>query len=241
MPTTIALHNQKGGVGKTTASVCLGAALAESGDQVVLIDLDPQADASRWLQVAHSYVVPISSVLSGQADINSAIEPTGVDNLRILPASDRLRDLGEPVIQFEDALNALESDWAIVDCPPSWSPRIPYSQIGVRAADYTVVPVTPSSMDLDGLERTRENVESYTSDDRWWVLYSKVDRRVSYTDTVEQRLRRSLPNRLCPVEIRTNIKLAEAPDHGPITEYATSSRGADDFRNLTSWIQETMQ
>jgi chromosome partitioning protein len=240
------MHNQKGGVGKTTSAVCLAGALAESDRVVTIIDMDPQADASVWLGADHPYTSPIGGVLRGASGLDRSIEPTALDNLTIIPASDQLRTLEDPDRPLQDVGHSLlhdhGRDWVIVDCAPSWSPLIPYSQMGVQAADHVIIPITASGMDLEGLSRTREQVESYTADDDWWVLYSRVDRRASYTDEVERKLTRSLPTRLCPCQIRENITLAEAPASGePITEYASHSRGASDFKQLATWTKEVLR
>jgi len=91
MPTSIAMHNRKGGVGKTTGSVCLGGALVERGNQVVIIDLDPQRDASKWLGADHPYTTTIDRVLAGQAPIKSSLEPTGVDGLEGVKVPPKIR------------------------------------------------------------------------------------------------------------------------------------------------------
>jgi len=241
MTHVIAAHNRKGGVGKTTTAVCLGGALAEHDQAVTLIDLDPQADASAWLGADHAYVTPIARVLCGQADVRSAVEQTSVDGLNILPSSQSLDTMGDPSRSLDTVINDLDSGLVIVDCPPSYSPEIPYSIMGVESADTVIVPLTPSILEMHGLERTRDNVEASLGEGRgdWYALLSRVDYRASISEEVEDTLKRSLPTHRCPVTIGENATIRDAPRSGlPITHYDTSSRGAKDFRDLATWILE---
>jgi len=239
----IACHNEKGGVGKTTTAVCLGGALAESDRRVIVIDLDPQGDASAWLGADHEYISPIGGVLAGHTGVCQAIEQTKVGGLGIIPASSDLKTMEAPARSLKNIVDEVSRDVAIIDCPPSYSPDVPYSTIGVEAADTVFIPLTPSILEMHGLERTRDNVEASLAEegrDDWYALLSRVDYRASISEEVEQKLKRSLPTHRCPVTIGENATIRDAPRTNlPITHHDTSSRGAQDFRDLAEWtIQE---
>jgi chromosome partitioning protein len=241
MTIIIACHNEKGGVGKTTTSVCLGGALAEEGLAVMIIDLDPQGDASAWLGADHPYTTPISDVLTEQAEVSRSIEQTGVDGLEIIPATGDLKSV-DPTRSIDSIADETGADVVLVDCPPQYDPSSPHTTIGVEAADVVLVPLTPSVLELHGLERTREYVEASLGEDRddeWHALLSRVDYRASITEEVEGMLRRSLPTHACPVTIGENATIRDAPTSNlPITHHDNNSRGARDFRALADWTIE---
>lgn len=248
----IAIANQKGGVGKTTTAVNLAAAAAEAGLSVLLIDLDPQANASRWLAVDP----PPESMSRGLLDVLAPREaaPATLDELivatagglpDVLPASPWLAT-AETVLAGEVGgemalRRALESSappyqLIVFDCPPALG-RLTISALA--AADGVLVPVEPHAMPLEGvvaLQRTVAVVRERLNGELrlLGVLPSRVDRRTRLAAGVIEELRGAFgAEAVLSVEISASVRLAEAPSYRqPITVYERSGRAAEQFRAL---------
>lgn len=245
----IAVANQKGGVGKTTTAVSLSAALADSGARVILVDLDPQANASSGLGCrAGAEQTTTYHTLVGSADAAEALVDTSVSNLRLLPSSidlagaevelvsafsreQRLRRLLEPL--------RAEADVLIVDCPPSLGLL---TVNALTAADGVIVPIQCEYYALEGLEALRRNVElvrtNLNPDLRiLGFALTMLDGRTRLSQQVVEEVRLHFGDKVFDTRIPRSVRLAEAPGFGePITSFDPGSRGAAAYRRLATEV-----
>lgn len=242
---TIAVVNQKGGTGKTTTAVNLGASLAEKGRRVLLIDLDPQYSATTWISthevregVFGLFLDPEESSL---ADI---VQPTGTENLWLAGASDHLVGAekvlattpGAETILGEKITGLGEGrfDYLLIDCGPTLSVL---TVNALTAARELLVPVECHVMGLQGLAqllRTVERVRKRLNPDLLitGILACRLDQRTNHGPEVVAKLRARFPETY-RTAIRENVRLAECPSmRKPITTYAPVSTGAKDYRAL---------
>ena len=243
MGKTIAVVNQKGGVGKTTTSVNLTAALTEKGLKVLLCDFDPQANTTSGFgidkrKVKHSiYNVVIDGVPAADAIIQTKYGD-------VLPASADLAGAAIELIsteyrehQLEKALEPLKDryDVIMIDCPPSLEML---TLNGLAAADSILVPVQCEYYALEGLSdlmstmrmvkrRINPNLDIFA------VALTMFDGRTNFSSQVAQEVRRHFPGKVFATMIPRNIRLSEAPSHGmPVTAYDRSSKGAVAYRAM---------
>lgn len=240
----IALVNQKGGVGKTTTAVHLAAGLAELGKKVLLLDLDPQANATLSFGLPHDMERPSAySVLTGRHSVQHAVRSiTG--NLSILPSSIDLAgidmelssELGRERV-LSDKLNELSGyDFILADCPPS------LGLLSVNAltfVDEIFIPVQCEFFALHGLSllmRTIDLVKRRLNPtiEVTGVIACMYDSRKSLSRETSDELEKFFQEKLFRTKIRTNVRLAEAPSHGKtVFDYAPDSNGSRDYRNLS--------
>ena len=243
MGKTIAVVNQKGGVGKTTTSVNLTAALTEKGLKVLLCDFDPQANTTSGFgidkrKVKHS----IYSVVIDGVPAADAIIPTKYGD--VLPASADLAGAAIELIsteyrehQLEKALEPLKDryDVIMIDCPPSLEML---TLNGLAAADSILVPVQCEYYALEGLSdlmSTMRMVKRRINPklDIFAVALTMFDGRTNFSSQVAQEVRRHFPGKVFATMIPRNIRLSEAPSHGmPVTAYDRSSKGAVAYRAM---------
>ena len=238
--TILAIANQKGGVGKTTSAINLGAALGALEHRVLLVDCDPQGNASRGLgQTAkppHLY-----HVLSGQAATADAIRRTGFPNLDLLPTD---RDLVGVEVEFvgldgwehrlRDALGQVADSYQtiLVDCPPSLGHL---TVMALVAADSLLVPLQAEYFALEGISELMTSVRRIQSGLNpqltiAGILLTMYDERTNLSRDVADELRRHFPGRVFDTAVPRSIRLAEAPSHGlPILQYDIKSKGAEAY------------
>jgi chromosome partitioning protein len=243
----IAIANQKGGVGKSTTAVSLGAALAELGHRVLVVDLDPQGNASTGLGIRHEQRdVSVYDVLAVEAPIESAVVPTPIVNLFAIPSTIDLAGAEiELVSQFSRELRlrkAIEPlradgayDYVFLDCPPSLGLL---TVNALAAAEELIVPIQCEYYALEGLGQLLRNVRLVqqnvnTSLRLTGIVMTMFDPRTKLSEQVVAEVRRYFGHRVYQTIIPRTVRLSEAPGFGqPITVYDPSSKGAQSYRDL---------
>ena len=237
----VAVANQKGGVGKTTTVVNLGAALAEIGRRVLVIDLDPQANASTWLGSVDARA--LYDVFENGTPIEKAVRSTAIDNLELVPSSSWMTraernaatQAGAEMI-LRQSLDELDPDrWDIVmmDCPRALG-LLSYSALA--AATEVLVPVQTRVMPLAGLVALTQTIETIRVRlnrrlKLSAVLCSQVDLRTSLSREIVASLRERFGELVMETVIRESVRVAEAPGHKqPVGSYAPDCSAASDYR-----------
>jgi chromosome partitioning protein len=242
--------NQKGGVGKSTTAVSLGASLAELGYRVLVVDLDPQGNASTGLGIRHEErEVTVYDVLADEAPIEGAIVPTPIDNLFAIPSTIDLAGAEiELVSQFSRELRlkkAIEPlkqdsyDFVFLDCPPSLGLL---TVNALAAAEELIVPIQCEYYALEGLGQLLRNVrlvqQNVNTDLRLTgIVMTMFDPRTKLSEQVVAEVRRYFGERVYRTIIPRTVRLSEAPGFGqPITVYDPHSKGAESYRDLAEEV-----
>jgi chromosome partitioning protein len=238
MGTVYAIANQKGGVGKTTTAVNVGACVAEAGYGTLVVDVDPQANATVGLGVPRTQAPGLYEVLAGQASGGQALVDTTVPSLRVLPAGVGLAgaNVELPRVEgFETRLRAcLEPvrnafEYILLDCPPSLGPL---TLTALVAADSVIVPVQTEYFALEGLAALLETVALVQRElnPRLTVagmLLTMHDSRTRLAQDVEREVREHFSGLVFDTVIPRNVRVGEAPSHGlPVTHHDPCSAGA---------------
>ena len=245
----IAVVNQKGGVGKTTTSVNLTAALTEMGKKVLLCDFDPQANASSGLGVDKRklrksvYDVVVNDVPAADAVIHTPYGDVLPATADLAGAAVELISMPEPSQQLAKALAAVRSNYDVIfiDCPPSLEMLTLNS---LAAADSILVPVQCEYYALEGLTdlmNTLRMVKKRINPrlEIFGVALTMFDGRTNFSTQVAQEVRRHFPGKVFGAVVPRNVRLAEAPSHGlPVTVYDRSSRGAQAYRAMAEEISK---
>lgn len=252
MGLVLSFANEKGGVGKTTSALSLGAAIAESGERTLLVDLDPQSNLTLALGFEPSTLTStVADVLLGNRSLADVIQPTDVANLDIAPASDSLLSVDRflPVRQnYELVLRqALEAngDYAatILDCPPALGVT---TRCALAASDVLIIPTQCEYFSAYALRQVVRLIRTIRQRSnpalRYRLLLTMLDRRNSLHRSLADQIRRAFGPAVFATEIEIDARLREAPAFGqPITVYAPSSRGAQQYRALASELREHAQ
>lgn len=249
LPRRIAIANQKGGVGKTTTTVNVGASLAELGYRVLVVDLDPQGNATTGLGVnARSLESSIYDVLLHDVRTDDVIEPTSMRNLFVVPATIDLAGAEielVPVFSRELRLKrALDTvaddfDFVLIDCPPSLGLL---TVNAMAAAGEVLVPIQCEYYALEGLGQLLRNVNLVKANlnatlDVSVIVLTMYDARTKLAEQVAAEVRDHFGSRVCRSVIPRTVRLSEAPSFGrPITTFDPSSRGAIAYRELAKEV-----
>ncbi len=240
----IAVINQKGGVGKTTTTVNLGAALAHKGHRVLLLDMDPQANLTVHVDKRPDLESnTLTSLLVEDTPLKDLVQPTGQPNLFVVPSDTSLAGveqvlanrigretiLREALDAFPDAPNI---DYVLFDCPPSLGVL---SANALVAADFVVIPMQAEYLSLQGMAKLLEVIQLVQKRLNpavkiACVLPCMVDARTNLSTEVLREIDAHFGSILTKTRIRNNVKLAEAPSFGrTIFEHAPDSNGARDY------------
>ena len=244
MAKIIATVNQKGGVGKTTTCVNLAAALAETGQRVLLCDFDPQANATSGMGVDKTVSKGIYHVVIGEVPAAEAVVHTRFGD--VLPSNKALAGAGIELIGMEqrefllrNALNSLRDqyDFILIDCPPSLELL---TLNALCAADAILVPVQGEYYALEGLSDLMNTVRLVRRSlnpnlELEGVLLTMFDGRTNLALQVAEEVKHYFPGKVYGTVIPRNVRLSEAPSHGkPIMAYDRASRGAEAYTALAA-------
>jgi len=247
----IAVVNQKGGVGKTTTAVNLTAALHDLGLKILLVDFDPQANASSGLGVDKRRIKnSVYDVVINEADITTTIISTPYGD--VLPshpdlagAGVELLSMGNPNHKLAEVLKQIKDryDLIFIDCPPSLELL---TLNGLCAADGILVPVQCEYYALEGLSDLMSTLRAVKRKlnpklDIFGVALTMFDGRTNFSTQVAQEVRRHFPGKVFATVVPRNIRLAEAPSHGiPVTAYDRASRGAVAYKAMAEEIRKKL-
>jgi chromosome partitioning protein len=248
--TVIAVTNQKGGVGKTTTAVNVAYYMAKEGKNVLLIDLDPQGNATSGLGIdKQSLEVTISDVLTGGKLLRHAVIPTEHKQLFLAPSTSHLANtevelaaMQQKFTRLKTAIEgATEYDVIIIDSPPSLSLL---TVNGLIAAKYVLLPVQAEFYALEGLGQLLETMKLVRKSmnptlDLIGVLPTMMDSRTTLSNQVYEEIKKHFPGKVFEHTIPRNIRLAEAPSHGlPVGAYDRWSKGARAYKAVTKEVMD---
>lgn len=250
MTTVISVTNQKGGVGKTTSAVNIAYCLAKKGYKTLLIDFDPQGNATSGLGIdKQELAATMSDVILEKATLADVILETAHKNLSLAPTTPHLAntevELAQANRRFTRLKNAIDTtpgyDYVLIDSPPSLSLL---TVNGLIAARYVLLPVQAEFYALEGLGQLLETMKLIRKSmnptlDLIGVLTTMVDGRTTLSAQVHGEITRHFPGKVFKTSIPRNIRLAEAPSHGlPIGAYDRWSKGARAYKAVTTELVE---
>jgi chromosome partitioning protein len=239
----IAVLNQKGGVGKTTTAINLGAYLAKAGKSVLLIDFDPQGNATSGLGFdKQNLQASTLEVLFGEAPLAKSVQETAIPNLFILPANNSLATAEVDLVSKEQrelklkkALEGIAYDYVLIDCPPSLGLL---TVNALSAASHLLIPVQAEYYALEGLTQLLAVMQQVRGGlnpnlELLGVVVTMFDSRTSLSDQVYNELKKYFGDKLFTTIIPRNVRLAEAPSFGKaIVEHDKWSKGARAYKQL---------
>lgn len=243
----IAVANQKGGVGKTTTAINLGAGLAEQGQRILLVDLDPQANATSGLGMQELEIDSLYDALLGGSTVTSKILPTRLPNLFLIPADLDLAGAEVEIARMSDHLTRLKNalsilrtdrtfDFVLLDCPPSLGILMTNA---LAAADEILTPIQCEYFALEGLVkivRVVEQIRDSGANDQvaiGGIIMTMFDSRTNLSPQVVAEVRKHFGEKVYRTVIPRTVRLSEAPSFGQtILEYDSNGTGAQAYRAL---------
>jgi chromosome partitioning protein len=244
MPTIIAISNQKGGVAKTTTSISLGAALVEAGQEVLLVDLDPQANLTLGMGILpENLIYSIANVMMGNLTIARVSRETGIQGLDVLPANRQMRMVERFLtvrpsyenVLHEALLHSNLYDLCLVDCPPSMGPL---TLNGLAAADLVLIPIQCEPFALHSLNETLQYMVEQRGRlglpvDCCRILPTLFDRRNRIHQETLVKLREKYGSMVLEsvIQVDTRLRQSQAASM-PITRFAPHSRSAQQYKAL---------
>jgi chromosome partitioning protein len=246
-PRVYAFANQKGGVGKTTTAINLAACLAEAGERALVVDLDPQANATSGLGMRANGTSSYD-LLDG-APLADLVKPTAFHNLFLVPSRPELAGAAVELSRRDDGdrylAQALEHaddfDFVLLDCPPSLGPL---TVNALAAADRVIVPVQAEYYALEGLAQLVQSINLIKTRlnpglEIAGVLLTMTDGRTRLSAEVEAEVRRHFGELVFAAVVPRSVRVAEAPSHGlPVTHYDRRSRGAEAYWKVAMELVE---
>ena len=244
----IVFANQKGGVGKTTTTVNLGAYLADAGKRVLLIDFDPQGNLSSSLGVKADDSKSIYEVISETVDFDQSIRSTTVENMMIIPSTINLTGANVELIHVRDREYVLKKaiekskktwDYILIDCPPSLGIL---TINGLAAAHYVFIPLQCEYFALEGLSlllQTIKRVQQGVNRELaiGGILFTMFDSRTRLANEVVQEVTGYFKDKVFRTIIPRNVRLSEAPSHSiPINQYESECVGAKSYEKLADEV-----
>lgn len=245
----IAIANQKGGVGKTTTSINLSSCLAERGKKVLLVDIDPQGNATSGVGIIKQNLEnTVYELFLGECTISECLTQSVVDNLNVLPSNVNLSGAEIDLIGVEDREYILKNvlgtvkdlyDYIIIDCPPSLNVLTVNAMV---AADSVIVPIQCEYYALEGLSQlihTINLIQDRLNDSLEidGIVFTMYDSRTNLSSEVVDNVKENIHINIYKTVIPRNVRLAEAPSYGiPIHMYDGKSAGAVAYANLAKEV-----
>src|SRR3990167_1125448 len=244
MSKIIAVINQKGGVGKTTTAINLGAYLAKHGKSVLIVDFDPQGNATSGLSLdKHGFDTTVYDVILGNAELAGVLRPSNIANLQVLPANSGLAAAEVDLALVEarehrlkNALQGVTHDFILIDCLPALGLL---TINALTASDDILIPVQAEYYAMEGLTQLLDVVQRVRGGlnpnlELLGVLITMHDNRTTLSDQVAHEVRKHFNDKVFDTVVPRNVRLAEAPSHGKsILEHDKWSKGAKAYKQLT--------
>ncbi len=240
----ISVANQKGGVGKTTTTVNLGTILAKRGKNVLLIDADPQGNATSGLGVTKDVELSVYDVLIGETEVEETLQETIIKNLRICPSNISLAGAEVQLVPMMSREQRLKTkldkvkdkyDYILIDCPPSLGL---ITLNAFTASDSVLIPIQCEYFALEGLGQLLNTVNLVKKHlnknlDIEGALLTMYDARTNLSNQVVKEVKKYFENKVYKTVIPRNVRLSEAPSYGmPITVYDPKSKGAKAYEKF---------